>query len=268
MRGLYKNPGSLPSFDHCGYEVAVQMVAASLQKWSYSETHKQWDTTRRFRSCYSNQVWVARDANSNPIVVVDGSGKSYQRIGRDTCGSLWFSRFAIGCRKRIGQDWQPNQAISIEVMHQLLKKTEGRIRIAADTNERSTWIISGGYFCICFVLSLRSPEGLMADLEGLIRFYDENDDNVIGPLVGRFKGDHHAKQHLLTSRGVTGLGTTVEGWIKQILAVHRVHGRMSGPAFVNDDGYQTSTSEMNDTFLKLLWLRLLRRVCHGYLVST
>ena len=41
MRGPYENPGPLPSYDHCAYEVAVQMVASSLEKGRYASTHKQ-----------------------------------------------------------------------------------------------------------------------------------------------------------------------------------------------------------------------------------
>jgi hypothetical protein len=53
---------------------------------------------------------------------------------------------------------------------------------------RQKWILAGCYFCICFVLSFRSPEGLMADLEGLVKFHDEESDDVVIPLLGRFKG--------------------------------------------------------------------------------
>lgn len=252
MRGPYENPGPLPANDHCGYEVAVQMVASSLESGRYSNSHKQWDTIRRLRSCYSNQIRSAREANSNPIVLSDASGKLYQRIGRDACGSLWFSRFAMGCRKRMGQDWRPNQAISIDLMHRLLTKAEDRARSATEAVDRHKWILGGGYFCICFVLSLRSPEGLMADLDGFIRYNDVSGDEVVVPLLGRFKGEHHSKQHLLSSKGVTGSGIQVKQWVRRIIAVHRVKGRTSGPAFVNEEGYQSNTTEMNDLFLQLL----------------
>ena len=124
MKGPYKNPGPLPPFDHCGYEVAIQMVASSLEKGRYSYSHKQWDTIRRLRSCYLNQIRAAKEANSNPIVLADTGGQLYQRIARDACGSLWFARFAGGCQKRMGQDWRPNQAISNELIHQLLGHPE------------------------------------------------------------------------------------------------------------------------------------------------
>ena len=252
MQGPYENPGPLPTHDHCGYEVAIQMVASSLGSGRYAESHKQWDTIRRFRSCYSNQIRAAREANSNPVVLADANGKQYQRIGRDACGSLWFYRFTLGCRKRMGQDWRPNQAISIELMHHLLAKTESRVRQAVDVVTKHKWVLGGGYFALCFVLSLRSPEGLMTDLEGLLHFHDEAEDNVVIPLLGRFKGEHHSKQHLLSSKGVTGSGIQVKQWVKRILAVHRSQGRVTGPAFVNAGGFQSTTSEMNEMFLSIL----------------
>ena len=139
MRGAAEAPGPLPKTDHCGYEVAIQIVVSSLGGGRYSKTHKQWDTVRRLRSCYSNQVRSARDANSNPIVLTDADGKSYQRIGRDACGSLWFQRFTMGCKKRMGQDWRPNQAISLVLMHQLLERTE------IEQSENSMWrCVRGG----------------------------------------------------------------------------------------------------------------------------
>ena len=252
MKGPAEPPGPLPSHDHCGYEVAIQIVVDSLGAGKYSKTHKQWDTVRKHRTAYSNQVRAARDANANPLVLADAEGKSYQRIARDACGSLWFQRFTMGCKKRMGQDWRPNQAISIELMHELLRRTEERARQAGTGLDRQKWILAGGYFCICFVLSLRSPEGLMADLEGLIDHHDDACNEVVIPLLGRFKGEHHAKQHLLMSRGITGSGIQVKQWVRRMLVVHRAAGRISGPLFVNDHGYQLTTSEMNEAFLDLL----------------
>ena len=92
----------------------------------------------------------------------------------------------------------------------------------------------------------------MADLEGLIDHHDDACNEVVIPLLGRFKGEHHAKQHLLMSRGITGSGIQVKQWVRRMLVVHRAAGRISGPLFVNDYGYQLTTSEMNEAFLDLL----------------
>ena len=252
LLGPYLDPGPLPAHDHCGYEVALQIVVSSLGSGRYSAGHKQWDTIRRFRSCYSNQIRAARDANSSPLVLADNKGSGFQRLAIDPCGSLWFQRFMLGCSKRMGQDWRPNQAIGIQIMHLLLEGVEEKARGAEEMEERHRWVMAGAYFCICFVLSLRSPEGLMADLEGLLKYHDVSSEEVVVPLLGRFKGEHHAKQHLLISCATTGSGIRVKLWLSRVIAVHNACGRSSGPAFVNSHGFQSTTSDMNELFLDVL----------------
>lgn len=252
LPGPYLAPGPLPRHDHCGYQVALQIVVSSLESGRYADSHKQWDTIRRFRSCFSNQVRSARDANFTPLVLADNKGSGFQRVAVDPCGSLWFQRFMLGCSRRMGQDWRPNQAIGIQIMNQLLGRVEERARESPLPEDRFKWVMAGGYFCICFVLSLRSPEGLMMDLEGLLQFFDPSSDDVIVPLLGRFKGEHHAKQHLLISCATTGSGIQVKLWLSRVMAVHKACGRSTGPAFVNVKGYQSSTSDMNDLFLDVL----------------
>ena len=252
MRGHASAPGPLSGFDHCGYEVAIQMVVSSLGAGRHVKSHKQFDTIRKLRTSFSNQVRAGREANANPITLSDAEGKSYQRFCRDACGSLWFHRFTVGCRIRMGQDWRPNQAISIELMHLLLARTELRVRTSLSEEERDKWLLAGGYFCICYVLSLRSPEGLMLDLEGLIEKNGDTESDVVITLLGRFKGEHHVKQHLLMSRSTTGSGIRVKQWVRRCLAVHREAGRTTGPVFVNQEGYQLATADMNELFLQVL----------------
>ena len=88
LPGPYLDPGPLPPHDHCGYEVALQIVVSSLDSERYTTGHKQWDTIRRFRSCYSNQVRAARDANCTPIVLADNKDLGFQRLAIDPCGLL------------------------------------------------------------------------------------------------------------------------------------------------------------------------------------
>ena len=58
--------------------------------------------------------------------------------------------------------------------------------------------------------------------------------------------------HLLLSKGVTKSGINVRLWVERILAVHRSLLRSKGPAFVNEKGEQSTTSDMNDLFIELL----------------
>ncbi|KAL7558571.1 hypothetical protein ACA910_013097 [Epithemia clementina (nom. ined.)] len=60
LTSMFEPPGPLPEFDHCGYQVAITMVLASMEGGNHSQHHLQWDTVRRFWSAYSNQVWAGR----------------------------------------------------------------------------------------------------------------------------------------------------------------------------------------------------------------
>jgi hypothetical protein len=53
----------------------------------------------------------------------DQKGK-YLRFATDPCSSFWFYRFLEGARTRMGQDWRPNKAISIELLLLMLESTE------------------------------------------------------------------------------------------------------------------------------------------------
>lgn len=67
----------------------------------------------------------------------------------------------------MGQDWSPNHAFSITIMHELLlEKLEEKAWEAEASNGREQWTPAG----VCFVLSLPSPEGLMAELEGMKKY--------------------------------------------------------------------------------------------------
>ena len=84
------------------------------------------------------------------------------------------------------------------------------------------------------------------DLEALIEFNppDPARSTTIIPLLGRVKGGHHSRQHLLTSVNTTDSGIHVNQWVQRVLTVHRSQ--------LNPEGNQSTTSEMNDLFLEVL----------------
>ena len=250
----YSSPGPLPSYDHCGYKIAILMVAKSLEPGRHSSSHMQWDTIRKLRATFSNQIRAAAVSNSTTLTLSDNKGSGYERLTIDPCGSLWFSRFMTGCKNRMGQDCRPNRAISrSSLMVQLLRLTETRIKDAELFEDRERWVMVGCYFCFCFVVSLQSPEGLMTDLEGLTHYHNASDEFVIIPLRGQVKGENHTRQHLLHSVNVTDSGIDVRSCIQRLMTVHNFRGRTTGPAFVDPlTQLQSTTSDMNDLFIELL----------------
>jgi hypothetical protein len=98
LPGPYTHEGPLPSHDHCDYEVAIQMLLYSKQPGKYSVTHLQFDTIRKLRGSYSNQVRVSpQSPNWESMLLGDAKG-DYQCFTRDPCGSFWFYRFMKGLK--------------------------------------------------------------------------------------------------------------------------------------------------------------------------
>ena len=251
----YAEPGPLPPFDHCGYVVAIQVLLKSREAGRYHTSHQQWDTIRRLIVAYRNQIRAGGVANSSALSVGDSDGKRYSRICRDPCSSLWFSRFASGCKRRMGQDWRPDRAITPDLMKYLMEKIETRLEGSqANPSLRRRLLMAGAYFVFTYVDSLRGPEGLLVDLAGcrdnFIKGIDEN--YVIVALLGQVKGEHGERQHLLPTASVTGSGLKVRQWMKRLLVTNQLAGRTSGPAFCDDQGIVLRSRDMNAVLHELL----------------
>jgi hypothetical protein len=72
----------------------------------------------------------------------------------DSCASFWFYRFLEGCKGRMGQDWRPNQAMSIDLLLKVLSETEAWIDAAETEQESNCWIVVNTYITVCYVVSL------------------------------------------------------------------------------------------------------------------
>ena len=251
----YLEPGPLPAYDHCGYGVAIQLLLKSREAGKYHSSHQQWDTVRRMSVAYRNQVRASGVANSSTLSVGEADGKKYSRICEDPCSSLWYSRFSAGCKRRMGQDWRPDRAITPEVMKSLMAKIEERLsRGNLEESFRRRLVMAGAYFAITYVNSLRGPEGLLVDLGGLrknlVKGWDKH--YVIVALLGQVKGEHGEREHLLPTASVTRSGINVRGWVERLIAVNQVYGRETGPGFCDDNGVVLKSRDMNEILHELL----------------
>ena len=122
----------------------------------------------------------------------------------------WLHPYIIKYARHRGYPYRRWQRLETEVqiMHSLLEVVEVKAREANTVEERHMCLMAAAYVCICFVLSLRSPGGLlMADLEDLLQNHDPSTlDEVVVSLLDRCKGEHHTKQHLLICCATTGYG--------------------------------------------------------------
>jgi len=252
LPGIYEPGSALPYHDHCGYEVAMQMVMSSVGVGKYSSRYKQWDTIRKLRSAYSNYVRSSSAANQPMLAIADDQGKSYQRLCSDPCGSLWFARFATGCKRRMGQDWRPNRAVSSDLMKAVDNYAWDRHLRAIPIEEQEAWVQVGAFLVVAYVLSLRGNEALLLDLGALRRENNNTNDHLVIPLKGQVKGEHRTREHLLPCVPVTNSGINVKRWITRMIALAEDSGRMHGSALVDGRGIVRTTAFMNDRFHQIL----------------
>ena len=256
LEGGYPPPGPFPLVDNCGYEVAIQMVLASKKPGRNAESYTQFDTIRSYRSSFFN-AWQVQQAARNTLLASTDDRGMFSRLGSCPTQSLWFSRFLQGCRGRMGQLVIQDKAISVELLLAVLKVVDGRVRDADESWDKLWWVTVGSYLTTSFCCSLRGPEGFMLDLHGLRQYLRQGRDNagipfVVVPLLGRFKGEEHFRQHLLMSASKTASGLEPRKWLEALVGLHHQQGRDRGPAICDDEGFVVKQSMMNTAFLSCL----------------
>ena len=102
LEGPYKDTGTYPPYDHCGYQVAVVILLQSRMPVKYSAEYAQYQTIRKHRSTFGNQIRASTQSKYQSLVTVNDKGK-YRRIVNNKSGSLWFRRFMIGLHNRMGE---------------------------------------------------------------------------------------------------------------------------------------------------------------------
>ena len=188
------------------------MVLYSTHEGVHSnKSYKQFNGTRRLRSAFANQARTSVKVIGPVLAMVDTKGH-FQRFATEPVGLDWFAAFSKGCKWRMGQIWRPNQAISIKLVHALLSKIEQKVLDFQEPDEGVLWVTFGAlYVVVCFVVSLRSPEGLLLDLEGLDEMVNPpTQGHLIIPLPEQVKGEHHARAHLLPCIFTTSSGIQVQ----------------------------------------------------------
>jgi hypothetical protein len=243
----------LPLDDHCGYEVAIQILLASRKPGRYNKAYTQFDTVRHLRSSYSNFIRASNQANQKTISFGDFNG-NYSRLVEDECGSFFFKRFMEGLKIRMGQDWRPNMAFTIDLYLRLISEIDDRIEGEESLEEKHKWKVFLIYVLTTYVLSLRGREGLFLDLRGLNKYWNERTDIVKLVLLGKVKGELREREHHLPCVNVTSSGLKIRDRIEDFLQEKRLLGFTSGPAISDHKGKLFSLRELND----MLWEALIK----------
>ena len=250
LEGPYVHRDRLPEFDHCGYEVAIGMLLHSRRPGRHSKSYTQFDTIRHLRSTYSNFVRASPRANGTSMSLGDFKG-NYQRLVTDECGSMFFKRFVEGLKRRMGQDWRPNTALSTDLLLEILNKIEIEIEDSND-EEKHNLIVFRAYIAVTYCVSLRGPEGFLLDLEGLNKHWRSSNDYIVIALLGRVKGEHHDLAHLIPCVTKTRSGIQMKQIIQDLINIKSINGFRNGPAISDIRGRIFNSSFINDLLVEFL----------------
>lgn len=261
LRAPCPDLGPHPLQDVCGHGVAIQMVMASHFPGRHNVDCQQFDTIRRLRSACSNvHLASAEGAMAHWTVGVDAKGKRHT-IRNCPTDSDWFERFALGCKLRMGQDYRPNLAMSVDVFKVLMEHLERRSTQSETEEERKRHTAVGACCIITYGAALRGNEGFMVDLKGLLDHLHHGKGDSLGPneaahvvipLLGKFKGEDGARFHLKPLVAVTQSGLRIGDWVEASVRVHQCEGRSSGPAFCDDNGNVAASKVCEQVILDLL----------------
>ena len=259
LSGPYSQIQSLPNYDHCGYEVACQILLHSLNPGRNNHNHVQWDTIRQLRTCFSNFVRSSNAANQFTLAINDNRG-AYQRIGNDVCGSFWFSRFRSGCKNRMGQFSKQNKDFSIPLLLAILEEGDRLYRQSSSLEDAHKWSIFLCYSALSYVISLRGNEVFFLDLDGLNTYNPPHlsQDHFVIALLGKIKGEANIASHLIPCINVTSSGIQICKIVMRVVKQKQQLGFFDGPALSGIHGKLYHQRDINDmllTILESLYLR-------------
>lgn len=252
LEGPFIHTQSLPLFDHCGYEVAIGHVLYSMRPGRSDPTYTQFDTIRSLRTVYSNFIRASPQSNSITLSLGDFQG-NYHRLVTDQCGSFWFKRFMTGMKNRMGQLWRPNKALSIRLLKAIITSVETRIATAGSFESYHKWSIFSAYVVLTYVLSLRGSEGFILDTQGILDNWTKGGDKyIIIALLGKVKGEHHRRLHLLPAVHITSSGINVKDTVLRVLKIKRKLNLKDGPLISNEKGILLPSRAVDDMLIEVL----------------
>ena len=153
----------------------------------------------------------------------------------------------------MGQDWRPNQALSIPLLLELVKRVEEKIAYSTNDSETTKWIVFSAYVAITYTLSLRGSEGFLVDLTGMRKNWKKGWPRYfLVALLGKVKGETHDRAHLLPCACVTSSGLQVLDIVQRLVTLKENTGTVGGPAMSNLQGNVFATSEMDGCLLDIL----------------
>jgi hypothetical protein len=254
--GLLPPMGPFPLKDKHGMGLAVCVLMRSLDEGK-NEATLQFSTTTKMKSAFSN-VWKASIRGGEGAVVVRDMTKSFH----STCPSHgeFFERFSKGLHERMGDKVRQDVGVSIELMHELMKRYDERwLRAGADRVQQKRILFPALFCVVAFCCALRGEEVPMMSLSGTANHLNEGlqhrNQHVVVALVGRFKNETSEQCHLMPLVVVTATGMEPGKWVRRMVEWYAEVGITTGWVFRKGDirpDIQSEKSRQSDYEIDIL----------------
>lgn len=219
-------------------------------------TYVQFDTFRDSRCTYAS-VWRASVQGVLEGASIGDDPRHKFTMTRCLTQTLWFERYVRGVEARVGCDSRPDQAISIEVMIELMNRLRADVVQLNPGVLRRTLVKKGAYYVSCYTASLRGNEGFMMDATGLPRHihegrHDAQMGHVVIPLLGKYKGEMREWLHMTAVVNRTASGLEPRWWLEEVVRALSAQGKRNVPAMCNEQGELAAAIECQLTFVDYL----------------
>jgi hypothetical protein len=140
-----------------------------------------------------------------------------QRFVQDPTVTVWLQRFIVGCERRMGNIWKPNMAFEIPLLLKVFEAARSRLDESISPRENDRWLVFIAYCVVTYTLSLRGTEGFYSDLGGMHKYKNKGSErHILIPLLGKIKGEHCERCHLMPCSLTTTSGINVAGWVNKL----------------------------------------------------
>jgi hypothetical protein len=209
------------------------MLVRSRDKGKNSKTI-QFETMRKMRSHFSNFYHTTPAGYTS--TVLGGFGSMAVASSSPTNGLFW-RKFILGCHKRMGDQWFPDRAVTIEeLLAALSMLKDDWSKWAASPEKVLEVTVLATALILAFAGALRGEEIPRAELKPLVTMWDEATSNFGCPhipvsLIGKFKREVGNKAFVLPLAITTASGIEVKWWFEKMIESYAHFNVDSGPIF-------------------------------------
>ena len=241
--------------DTWGMSVACALLLRSKDRGRNAK-HVQFETVRRTRSMYSNVSHTCEGGTGQSFM----GGEGALVASNSATNKPWFKRFMLGCHRRMGDVWLPDQPITMNIMEICLAELETKWDVFKDDiiGQKKVSLVA----CILlagFYGGLRGEEINRVDYGGMKKYWKEgmNETNsrkhVPLVLTGTFKRKVGLKFFTQPLAPITKSGINIAKWFERALYICEKDGMSKGPLFMNaTKKRRASISEMDGLLCPLL----------------